>query len=653
MAKGHTRRSFFKTTSAGVVGAAALGTSSLPARMHDESSDYWRELYERWLKRGAVPNPAGGLVITLASRYRTDPERIARMIPPPLEPDPSAEVVVNWVLLIDFPTTGNVFMPGPVYAESDIFVAATFEGHRGLLEVELQLDQDRGRYTGREWVDLHKKVGRVSIEHSGDRVYAWTTRKGMLLCALETVVTEEPAHPYYWHREFGYGWFKHSYRLHPDWRQGPIDEGSGVLIPRAGGRLAGYPTGMAEADPEVAAQVPRACDLKRTTIDTGELSPLNPFCEFPVREVLGVTFSMADHRPLLARKQVRIPRGQVDEQPPAPSSPLVTVDAAAFAPWALSMKGYDRAISDGVPWAPPGWPEETTAFKLTPAELDRYRSRETLALDPVQVVDLLVEIDSDAHRKTLPPVVTPGDRPLVRILGVSVERSDLSTRPYDELWLLASCELEGRPAWYPLDHVIGENGDVLFCREVRGYPSKWGEPELSFSPLHVAAQGRRLHRHFLDVNLPLSLDAIEPGEERLEMVGIQILRPQFDPVARWVASPWTLSLAEGRTADPGVAVLAFPTEPGPYDIGRTNPWFEFDRGKLVAAKAGRGSVRWHPGRVLRPFDGLDETRFLCPRLDGLSRPGARFQYHRPGVTPPVHTFLVADLDVKPPKGRRP
>jgi acetoacetate decarboxylase len=643
-----TRREFFKTSAAGVAGSAVLGPSLLSARLHDTSSAYSRELYQRWLRKGAVPNSKGTLVITLAARYRTDPERIARMLPPPLEPDPSAEVAMNWVLLIDFPTSGEVLWPGPVYSESDIFVAATFEGHRGLLEVELQLDQDRGRYAGREFTELHKKVGRVSIERSGDRVSAWTTRHGMLLCALETVVTDQPAHPYFWFREFGYGWFKHSYRLHPDWRQGPIDEDSGVSIPVRGGRLAGYPTGMAEVDPQVEDQVPRACDPGRTTIDTGELSPLNPFCEFPVREVLGVTFSMADHRPLLARRQVRIPRGPVDERPPAGSPPILILEAGAFAPWALSMKGHDRAISDGEPWTPPGWPERTTAFKLTPEELERYRSRDTLAFDPVQVVDLLLEIDPEAHRKTLPPVVTPGDRSLIRILGVSVERSDLSIRPSDELWLLASCELEGRPAWYPLDHVIGEHGDVVFCREVRGYPSKWGEPELHFGPLHATAQGRRLHRRFFDAALPLSLDAVEPGEERLELVGIQILRPQLDPVARWVASPSTLSLAEGHTADPATAVLDFPTEPGPYAIGTTNPWFEFARGKLVAAKAGRGSIHWHPGRVLRPFEDLDETRFLCPRLDGLSR--TPFFFSKPGVKPPVHTFLVADLVVSAPKG---
>jgi hypothetical protein len=478
----------------------------------------------------------------------------------------------------------------------------------------------------------------------------------MLLCALETVVTDEPAHPYFWFREMGAGWFKHSYRLHPDWRQGPIDEGG---VEFAGvSRVAGYPTGMAEADPEVVAQLPRACDPKRSTIDTGELSPLNPYCEFPVREVLGVSFSMADHRPLLTRRKARVPRGQGNDRPPQPS----VIEGAAFAPWALSAKGYDRAISAGEPWTPPGWPERSTALELTPEEVERYRSRETLVFDPVKLMDLRLEIDADLHRKTLPPVVTPGDTAQVRILGVSVERSDLSVRPYDELWLLAGCELEGRPAWYPLDHVIGEHGDVMYNREVRGHPSKWGEPELHFDPLHVTARGSRVYRDFFDrgsrvyrdffdLDLPLSLDEIEPVDEQLELVGIQILRPLHEPVARWVASTWTISPEEGRVADPKQAVLELPAAAGPRDIGRPNPWFEFAQGKIVAASAWRGSIHWRPGRILRSFEELDEARFICPRMDGSSFFGAPYQFSKPGVTPPIDTFQVHDLVVTPTRRR--
>jgi acetoacetate decarboxylase len=640
-----TRRDFFKTTAAGVAGSAVLGPRLLSARMHEPESAYSRELYQRWLRKGAVPNPEGTLVITAAARYRTDPERIARMLPPPLEPDPSAEVLVDWVLLIGFPTAGDIFQPGPVYSESDIFVAATYEGHRGMLEVELQLDQDRGRYLGRGFQQLNKKVGRLSIEHSDDRVRAWISRHGLLLCALETVVTDEPAHPYFWFREMGAGWFRHSYRLHPDWRRGPIDEGDVNFVGVT--EAAGYPTDAAEIDPEVEPRVPRACDPERTTIDTGEHSPLNPYCEFPVREVLGVSFSMADHRPLLASGSVRVPRGSGSEPPPPPSP----IEAAAFAPWALSAKGYDRAITAGEPWTPPGWPERSTALKLTPEEVEHYRSRETLVFDPVKLMDLRLEIDADLHRKTLPPVVTPGETAQVRILGVSVERSDLSIRPYDELWLLASCELEGRPAWYTLDHVIGEHGDVMYCREVRGHPSKWGEPELRFEPLHVIARGRRLFRSFLEADVPLSLEESEPGEERLELVGIQILRPLHEPVARWVASPWTIELPRARVADPKEVVLDLPNEAGPKDIGTPNPWFEFAQGKIVAASAGEGSIHWHPGRILRPFEVLDEARFICPRMDGRSFFGAPYQFSKPGATPPLHTFQVSDLVVTPTRRR--
>jgi hypothetical protein len=45
-------------------------------------------------------------------RYRTDPERINRVLPPPLEPDSSAEVMVDFFLGdLDEPDR-NVFFAG-------------------------------------------------------------------------------------------------------------------------------------------------------------------------------------------------------------------------------------------------------------------------------------------------------------------------------------------------------------------------------------------------------------------------------------------------------------------------------------------------------------------------------------------------------------
>jgi hypothetical protein len=145
MAYRHTRRDFVKTASATVAGGAALGGGLLGAHDPEDGSAYDRTLHERWVALGAVPNAQGMLVLTVVARYRSDPERTARIIPPPLEPDPSGEVLLDWVVMIPEPGKVDTFMPGPTYAESDIFVSVMDEGHRGRVLRDFE-SVDEARY---------------------------------------------------------------------------------------------------------------------------------------------------------------------------------------------------------------------------------------------------------------------------------------------------------------------------------------------------------------------------------------------------------------------------------------------------------------------------------------------------------------------------
>jgi hypothetical protein len=250
----------------------------------------------------------------------------------------------------------------------------------------------------------------------------------------------------------------------------------------------------------------------------------------------------------------------------------------------------------------------------------------------------------------------PGDKPIIRILGASVERSAVSTVPFDELWLLSRCELDGAPAWYGLAHIVSWDGDVLFGRETVGYPSKHGELQMDFKPLLATIQGRRMHRAFFQATVPLSLQSVTPGEESFPFLGIQILPPGSESIARWVQSSFEIRLDEGRAARPDEVKLHFPSIPGPGEIGRPDPWFEFSGGRVVRAVAGRGGMRRSRGRIVGTLDDLASARYLCDRMEGVPWPGHPYTFERTerreGMPDAASTFLVADLAVKPRQDRR-
>ena len=64
-------------------------------------------------------------------RYRTAPERIARLLPPKLEPASVAEVLVDF-LTVDLGEHKSVFVPKP-YCESALWVRASYKGEEGFL----------------------------------------------------------------------------------------------------------------------------------------------------------------------------------------------------------------------------------------------------------------------------------------------------------------------------------------------------------------------------------------------------------------------------------------------------------------------------------------------------------------------------------------
>jgi acetoacetate decarboxylase len=577
-----------------------------------------------WSALGARPMPHGRTWMAVAARYLTDPERIARALPPPLEPDDAPEVHIDWFMSLPPADLAErtVMFPGTAYGESDIFLACKYKGKSCLLELELDMQQDWGRTSGRESTGLLKKVGRVSVDFDGDLARASLTRYGRVIAAIETVLTDEPAHPRSWFREVGEGWLYYCWRLHPDWRRGPIEDEVVQLWTR-GGAVGGYPTSVPDAD-----RLPRAGDLARTTIHFDPCA-LSAYGEFPVREWVGVSGNVYGAYPDHVRGVLQ--RGDTEGTVILPADRLeAEISASDLEPWALSLRGYDRPITRGKVWVPDGWPDRGSAVRLSAAEIERYRARPSYDLQDMELVDITYELDPEVHRRTLPPPCPPGERPEARILAIRVNESDFSPRPFVELWLMSRCEVAGAPAWYALSHIVGWDGDVCFGRETFGYPSKLGEPEITSDGLQYNIRGRRLYRDFFQAAVPLSLAPPGAHRDRFEVLGIHTHPWQDTPRADIVGQPWTVEIAAARKANLPYVELFFPRTPSHGKIGLPDPWFELEPRRLLAVVAGSGVMRRFPCRTLADLPGFAD--WFIERLDGGSRDTARGTFLDPTAT---------------------
>jgi acetoacetate decarboxylase len=612
------RREFFGIGAAGAAFAAMGDAFAEPLPSLAVRGSYFGPMRDRLQAAGARPDENGMLRGLVACRYRTDPDRIARMLPPHLEPDDDPVLLLDWFMILSQPEAFVAFVPGWTYGEADLFVSCKFEGHSCMLPVSLILEQDFGRYAGREGQSLRKRDGQVNIDVNGNRVRAWTTRKGELVSAIETEFTDRPSHPMYWMREVGWGWMRADYRLHPDWRQGPI-EGDEVKIWRHFGFDAGYPTGLPAE--EQWDRLPRACDVSKTRIVLGD-DPLTPFGEFPVREILGVSFGTGGGEGADTREPVAVPRGTEGKtfrtRDNSGRHLVATLPAEQYERWAFVGKGYDRPVTKNRVWVPDGWPEKNSAVPLTPAEVARWRSREALELDPAHIVDIQLEIDAAKHGWTLPPPCRPGDQPGIRILAVRAEQSDFTTQPFTELWLLSRCLLEDEAGWYALSHIVSWDGDMLFGRETYGYPTKVGEPEMTVDPLQVSVLGHRFMRDFFHATIPLPLDDPQPYSSDLTVIGLRPEPKGVMPRVRYLIQPWRLNVGAAGEAHPEEVHLAFPEEPGPARIGKNEPWFDFADAKVVSCVTGRGAVRRLPGKVCAASTTDIDMEFYRERMDGLT-----------------------------------
>ena len=591
---------------------AAGGPLKFPSPL-DEAA-----LRRRWEAAGVRDDADGDKRLGLAVRYRTDPERIRPFLAPPLEPDPLGEVQINFFIILNAPGRSNVFMVGPLYGECDVHVGCVYRGHRAMTSLPWVLDQDFGRYAGREGVTLRKKDGLIYLDVIDGVMHAACVRRGKTMLRISAPMGKDPAHPYFWFRETGWGEMRYDYRLNVDWRKDVFDDGP-VELWQHFGADEGYPTDMPPA--EIWDRCPRALDPKTIKLDIGDPSGLDPYAELPVLEILGGSASLG---PALF-PAVPVPRGPnkiPGRRQRTESNERVNlgpVDKAPMERLAWVHKGFDPPIFRGKVMIPSGWPRKGSAIAAPPEAIAAYKAREAIEIGPGPRLELTLALDPKLHARTVPDAFEPGPTAQLKILAGRVDISDNSTVPYDEAWLLSACEVEGEPAWLALSHIVSMGGDVLNGREVWGYPSKFGELSYKSTRARVTVHGERIHRTFLHIDAPLAGRPIADGRTALTVIGAQIQPKDRQPRFKWVANPWSIEMSKTVELAPSAISLSLPSEPGPDLVGQTDPWFEFAGARIVSARAGRGVLRLLPARLLGPIEA-SSMKYTTDRGDGYRAP---------------------------------
>jgi acetoacetate decarboxylase len=118
----------------------------------------------------------------VTAMYETDPEIIAAVLPPPLEPGPQPLVRI---------TITRVEMPGlPAFGAGWIGVQARHGDRLGEYPIFMPMTTEQATIGGRETNGEPKKLAEVVVERDGARVTAHIARMGSVLCEIVGQVTD-------------------------------------------------------------------------------------------------------------------------------------------------------------------------------------------------------------------------------------------------------------------------------------------------------------------------------------------------------------------------------------------------------------------------------------------------------------------------------
>jgi acetoacetate decarboxylase len=124
---------------------------------------------------------------TLVATYLTDPEVIAAVLPPPIEP--GAEPLVKV-------TVATVDIPGyPTFGAGSFSVRARHEGTEGFYALLMPMTTEQSVIGGRETFGEPKKLGAVDLDRDGDQVTGTFARMGTEFVRVSGTVTGELTRP--------------------------------------------------------------------------------------------------------------------------------------------------------------------------------------------------------------------------------------------------------------------------------------------------------------------------------------------------------------------------------------------------------------------------------------------------------------------------
>lgn len=129
---------------------------------------------EEQLSRGSIASD----VRMLLAIFRTDPDVVRRVLPPPLEP---AAVPTGTAYVAEFRQTNY----SPAYVEAAVFLSAQYQGEVGNYCVSMPLTNDAAMFQGRERSGYPKKIAEsVRLEVDGVTVTGTCVRRGIRLLRL-------------------------------------------------------------------------------------------------------------------------------------------------------------------------------------------------------------------------------------------------------------------------------------------------------------------------------------------------------------------------------------------------------------------------------------------------------------------------------------
>jgi acetoacetate decarboxylase len=149
----------------------------LPFLLNDERHEKRVKQYSR-----------GGMLIDvdiMVAMFRTDPEVIASLLPPPLEP---GAMPIATAYIAEFHQTNF----GIVYNEAALFIPAAYNGEEGKYCLSMPVDNDMGLIAGREVFGYPKKIAeKIYVTRKDDTVTGECVRKGVPLYKMSIDLKEQ------------------------------------------------------------------------------------------------------------------------------------------------------------------------------------------------------------------------------------------------------------------------------------------------------------------------------------------------------------------------------------------------------------------------------------------------------------------------------